>query len=35
MESVFAKMDTLVLDKIAKIMSYIKTSAGGKKVRVV
>jgi len=27
-EAVFAKMDTLVLERIAKIMSYIKTTAG-------
>jgi len=27
-EGVFAKMDTLVLERIAKIMSYIKTTAG-------
>mmetsp|Transcript_30533 Transcript_30533/g.79479 ORF Transcript_30533/g.79479 Transcript_30533/m.79479 type:complete len:577 (+) Transcript_30533:39-1769(+) len=32
-EAVFAKMDTLVLERIAKIMSYIKTTAGGKKIK--
>ncbi|KAJ9512875.1 hypothetical protein QJQ45_029144 [Haematococcus lacustris] len=32
-EAVFAKVDTAVIQRIAKIMSYIKTTAGGKKIR--
>ncbi|GFH06586.1 uncharacterized protein HaLaN_01240 [Haematococcus lacustris] len=32
-EAVFAKVDTAVIQRIAKIMSYIKTTAGDKKIR--
>ena len=33
-DAVFAKVDTVVLERIAKVMSYIKTSAGGQQTNL-